>query len=303
MLSIIITAYEDPKSTDECIRRILAQEGLDEKFEIIASCPDELTKKVIFDYKRKYPRLVRYVKQDNPDKNILMNKIMKLTKGDVLIWTDGNKFVEKNAIKLIADKFGDSSVGCVGGRPVPQNSRGEMFGFWAHLLTHSAHKLREKRFLQGKFVEQCANLLAMRKGIIDEIPADVAEDAIIPYLITEKGYKNVYAGDAKVYVMYPQNFRDWIKQKVRSAKSHEAMNRFVLSKKLKQKTLFNEILHSPLFVLPFSKNPREILWTILLHPVRLYIWLMAFYEIKIKKSPYVAAWSRAESTKAMDYKK
>ena len=303
MISLIITAYEDPKSTKESIKRLLNQKNFNEKFELIIVCPDEPTKKVIMDYKKKYPRIIQYIKQDDPDKNKLMNKILKLSKGDILIWTDGNKFVDENAINLIIEKFKDPLVGCVGGRPYPQNNRNTLFGFWAHLLTNAAHRLRQSRFQKGYFVEQCANLLAIRKELIENFPNNVAEDSIIPYLIFKKGYKNIYVGNAKVYVMYPRNFQDWIKKKVRSAKSHEAMNSYVSSKKIKQKTFFNEFLYGFSFVLSFPKTLKEIYWTLLLYPARLYVWVKSFYEIKIKKQPYVAVWSRAESTKILDYKK
>lgn len=303
MISLIVTAYNDPKSTNECIKRLLNQEDFNEKFELIVACPDEPTKKVIMDYKKRYPSIIRYVKQDDPDKNKLMNKILKLAKGEILIWTDGNKFVEKDAIKIILKEFEDPSVGCVGGKPCPQNNRDNIFGFWAHLLTNAAHKLREMRFHKGKFVEQCANLLAMKNNLLKEIPNDVAEDAIIPYLIIQKGYKNIYQPNAKVYVMYPRNFSDWVKQKVRSAKSHEAMNKYVTSKEIKQKSLINEIFYGFSFALSFPKTIKEFYWTFLLYPPRLYVWLKTFYEIKIKKTTYVAQWSRSESTKTLDYKK
>jgi len=304
MISLIITAYEDPNSTREAINLLLNQKNFHNSFELIVACPDEPTKKVIMEYKKEYPKIIKYVQQEyGSGKNNLMNKILDIVKGDILIWTDGNKPVDENAISLIVKEFDDPSVGCVGGRPYPRNERNVLFGFWAHLLTNAAHKLRKIRFNQGKFVEQCANLLAIRKGIIDKIPSDVAEDSIIPYLITQKGYKNIYQGDAKVYVMYPQNFEDWVKQKVRSAKAHEAMNNYVSTKMVKQKSFFNEFLYGFIFVLSFPKNIREIYWTILLYPARLYVWVKAFYEIKIKKQPYSPDWSRSESTKVLDYKK
>lgn len=304
MISIIVTAYEDPNSTNECLRRILNQEDFREKFELIAACPDEPTKKVIMEYKKKYPKIIKYIKQEyGSGKNRLMNEIMKIAKGDILIWTDGNKFVEKNAIGLIVKEFWDKQVGCAGGRPIPQNDRKNLFGFWAHLLTNAAHKLREARFRKGEFVEQCANLLAMRNGVLEEIPKDVAEDSIIPYLIIQKGYKNVYVEDAKVLVMYPKNFEDWIKQKVRSAKSHEALKKYISSNKIRQKSFLNEFFYGFSFVISFPENPKELFWTFLLYFARLYIWIKAFYEIKLKNNPYNPDWSRSESTKILDYKK
>ncbi|MBS3075833.1 glycosyltransferase [Candidatus Pacearchaeota archaeon] len=303
MISLIVTAYEDPESTKESIKRILTQKNFHKKFELIAACPDKPTKKVIMEYKKKYPQIVKYVKQEECEirKNKLMNKIIKLAQGDILIWTDGNKFLEDNAISLILKPFEDPKVGVVGGRPTAMNSRDNLLGYWAHLLTNASDKMREIRYKKGYLVEHCANLLAIRKGIINEIPLDVAEDAIISYMITEKGYKNVYVKEAKVLVMYPRNFKDWIKQKVRSIKAHEALNKYINKKNIKMKSFSNEIFYGIYLSLSFPKNIKEFYWTLLLYPARLYIWLRAFYEIKIKKQTYSSKWSRSESTKILDY--
>ena len=304
MISLIVTAYEDPKSTKECIRRLLNQKDFHEKFELIASCPDEPTKKIIINYKKKYPRIIKYIRQEyGSGKNRLINKILKVVKGDILIWTDGNKFMEEDAIKLILKPFEDSKVGIVGGRPTATNNRETILGYWAHLLTNASDKIREMRSNQGLLVEQCANILAFRKGLIKEIPLDVAEDAIISYIISEKGYKNIYVKEAKVLVMYPRNFKDWVKQKVRSIKSHEALNKYVNKKNIKMKSFTNEVFYGIYLSLSYPKNLKEFYWTLLLYPARLYIWLKAFYEIKINKNIYNPDWSRSESTKILDYNK
>jgi len=303
MISLIVTAYEDPNSTKECIRRLLEQKNLNEKFELIAACPDEPTKKVIMDYKKKHPSIVKYVKQDDGDKNQLMNKIIKIAKGDILIWTDGNKFMEENSISFLLEPFKDPLVGIAGGRPTSMNERNNLFGYWSHLLTDSSDKVKQKLFREGKFVEHSANILAHRKNLIKKIPLDVAEDAIISYLVSSKGYKNVYVPEAKVLVMYPRNLKDWIKQKVRSIKSHEALNKYVPNKNLKMKSFANEVIYGVLLSLTHPKNLREVYWALLLYPARLYIWGKSFYEIKIKKIPYTANWSRSQSTKVLDYKK
>ncbi|MDD5193317.1 MAG: glycosyltransferase [Candidatus Nanoarchaeia archaeon] len=304
MISLIVTAYEDPNSTKESMKKLLNQKNFHEKFEIIAACPDEPTKEVIMDYKKKHPKIIRYVKQDGDrQKNLLMNKIMKIAKGDIIIWTDGNKFLDEDAVSQILKPFEDPSVGVVGGRPTAMNDKNSMMGYWAHLLTNASDKMREIRYKKGLLIEHCANLLAMRKGILTEIPLDVAEDAIISYLITEKGYKNVYVSEAKVFVMYPRNFKDWVKQKVRSIKAHEAMNKYITKKDIKMKSFSNELFYGLYLSLTYPRNLKELYWTLLLYPARFYIWMKAFYEIRVKKDHYQSSWSRSESTKVLDYKK
>lgn len=251
--------------------------------------------------KKKNPQIFRFIPQPyGSGKNKMINLLLPKLKGNIFIFMDGNKFLEKDAIKKITEPFEDPRIGCAGGRPISMNNKETMFGFWASVLTNAAHKLREKRFHEGKFVEQTANLLAVRKGIINEIPNDVAEDSIIPYMIIQKGYKNVYVGDARVLVTYPRNFKDWIKQKVRGAKAHEGFNKYVSSKGIKQKSFLNEVIYGTIFIFSSFKTVREFYWTLLLYPARLYVWIKAFYEIKIKKNPYNPDWSRSESTKILD---
>ena len=95
MISIIITAWEDPKSTDKCISLFL-KERINENYEILAACPDEKTKNVILNYKKKYPKIISYHNQPRQmPKNELMNVLIKKAKGRIIIFTDGNKFIEK----------------------------------------------------------------------------------------------------------------------------------------------------------------------------------------------------------------
>lgn len=304
MISIIVTAYEDPKTTKECIKRILTQKNFKEEFELIASSPDEPTKKVIIDYKKKYPKIIKYVKQEyGSGKNKNMNNIMKIVKGNILIWTDGNKLMKEDTINKLLTPFSDKKVGIVGGTPIPLNDRSDMFGYWAHLLTYSAMKLKELRYNQGNFVEHSAPIMAFRKELIKEIPLDVAEDAIISYMIYKQGYKSVYVPDAMLLVKFPTNLPDWIKQKTRSIKAHEAINKYIEKGDFRMKSFKNEALYGIITSFGYPKNLKEIYWTFLLYLARFYIWIKSFYELNLKKDVYNPDWSRSESTKALDYTK
>ncbi|MAG48002.1 hypothetical protein CL617_05330 [archaeon] len=299
MISIIITAWEDPQSTRKCIDLFL-QENIKEKYEILASCPDSPTKNIIQTFVKKYPKIVSYHKQPRKmPKNELMNILSKKAKGDILIFTDGNKFIEKNAVLEITKPFQDRKVGCVGGQVKSLNPKDNRFGFWSHLLTNAAHRTRLKNYKNNKLIEFTANLLAIRNNIIGNMPLDVAEDAIIPYMFLKKNYKLVYTENAIVKAKYPTNLEDWKKQKVRSIKAHESLNKY-FKNEIRMKTFLNEIIEGTYLALNYPKNLKEILWTLLLFPTRLYIWLVALYQIKIKRDHYKASWSRSKSTVPLD---
>jgi hypothetical protein len=106
-----------------------------------------------------------------------------------------------------------------------------------------------------------------------------------------------YSSESAVFVKFPSNFKDFLKQKKRAAAAHDNFSKYTNIKKIpRMKTFFNEVIGG-FSLLLFPKNIKEIFWTFLLYPVRLYIWMSLFYSSKIKKLKYSDAWKRIESTK------
>lgn len=291
MISIIITAWEEPLELKECLSRILNQ-NIKEKYEIWVTCPDEPTKKVVLDYKRKYPKIIDFLNQPREKgKNEMLNILSKKAKGNILIFTDGDVFFEQNAINEILKKFDDPRIGCATGRIKSFDKKNNMFGYWGHLLTDvGAHNMRKERARKGQFVELSAYFMAIRKGVIEDIPLDVAEDAIIAAMFWEKGYKIGYADKATILVRYPTKLNDWISQKIRTAKAHETLHKYVKVPRMKSFSM--EVLKGTYWALTYPRNLKEISWTLILFPLRLYTWLNVFYETKLKKQYYGQTWSK-----------
>lgn len=297
MISIVITAWDEPNATKECIKRFLDQ-NLPE-FEMFVVCPDDETKNVVLEYKKQYSQIHHVHQPRELGKNVMMNKVMKEAKGDILIFTDGDIFVSENSVSEILKKFEDSKIGCVTGRPVSSNPKDNMAGYWSHLLTDAgAHNIRKEREQKGEFLECTGYLFAIRNGVIKEMPLDVAEDSIIPSMFWEKDYKIGYADKALAYVQFPTNFKDWANQKTRCAKSHEKVGLHIPVKRMK--SFKNELIKGPIWALSYPKSAKEFAWTLALFPARLYMWGKYFFETKIMDSHYGDKWKRVQSTRPMD---
>ncbi len=293
MISVIITAFREP-NIRRAIDAVLAQE-LPEEFELIVAAPDAETENLVSNYKKKFPQ-IKYFKDPGRGKSFALNLLFKEARGGVMIFTDGDVILGKNAVKNILKYFVDKEVGVVSGRPVPTNSKDNMLGYWAHLLMEAgAHSIRQELFAQGKFLEASGYLLAIRASVISEIPLDVAEDAIIPYLFWKRGYKIAYAEDAEVFVKSADNFRDFVRQRVRTAKAHETLKKYAPDFP-RVKTFRNEFLLGWHRALNYPRNFREFIWTLLLFLARLYIWLRVKYE-HARGKRYKDAWEKVESTK------
>lgn len=296
MISIVITAFKEPKTIGKAIESIINQR-ISSKYELIVAAPDKKTSNIIKKYEKKY-KSVKYFKDPGKGKSHALNLIFKKLKGDILIFTDGDVYLGKNAISEITRKFKNKKVGVVSGRPVPQDSRDTMLGYWSWLLFEAgAHAQRLKQSKIG-FLECSGYLFAFRNGIINKIPLDVAEDSVIPYMFYEKGYKIDYAPKAEVYVKNPDTFGDWIKQRRRTAKAHETLSKYVdVSKVPRMKSFFNEVKEGSFRALRYPKTLKEMFWTIELFTARLILWMLVFYDTKFRRKSYSDNWERVESTK------
>jgi len=296
MISIIITAFKEPKTIGKAIESFVHQ-NIPIKYELIVSAPDKKTLKVAKNYKKKYKQ-IKIFKDPGKGKSYALNLLLPKLKSKIFILSDGDVYVSKNSINELLKFFEDSKVGVVTGRPVSLNPKNNMFGYWSHLLCDAgAHLARLRRARKNQFLECSGYLWAFRNNIIKGFPKDIAEDTIVPILFWQKGYKIAYAQEAEVYVKFPTNLHDFIEQKKRTAKGHESLQKHPQFKNVpRMKTLKNEILEgwTALF---YPQTLKEMIWTLLLFPLRLYIWLLTLYHTKVKNAHYTDGWKRVESTK------
>ncbi len=295
MISIIITSFNEPKTIGKAIESFLNQD-LPKDYELIVAAPDKPTHEIVKSYSKKNKKVKLFI-DPGKGKSYALNLLLKDVKGDIIILTDGDVFVSKNSLNQILEPFKDKNVGCVTGRPVSIESRDNMFGYWSHLLCDAAHELRLQRKKKSQFLECSGYYWAFRNGVIKKFPLDLAEDTVVPLLFREKSYKIDYVPKAEVYVKFPTNLHDFVEQKKRTAKGHESLSKYVDMRKLPRMKTFKTELAGIFFVLSYPRNLKEFFWTFVLLPTRLYIWVLVFYHMYVKKEHYKDAWKRVESTK------
>jgi len=290
MISLVITSFKEPKTIGKAIESAINQKT-SHKYEIIVSAPDKETLDVAKTYD------IKTFQDSGKGKMSALNLIFNNLKSDIIILTDGDVTISSNAVEEIANLFLDPKIGCVSGRPVPVEDKKTMYGYWANFLFEAAHKMRKSSFEKGGFIECSGYLFAVRNNNVRKIPLDTAEDAVIPYDFWERGYKIGYAEKAEVYVRNVNNWREWISQKVRTTKAHETLEKYVDTKKTPRAKSFKTEARGYFDLINYAENLRELYWSNLLALSRFYMWLLVFYNTRIKKFKSVDAWERVESTK------
>jgi len=294
MITIVITGYKEPRTIGKAIESILKNK-IPEDYELIVIAPDKETLSAAKKYATKNKK-IKLIQDEGKGKPAALNIIFKKAKGRIILMTDADVYISKNAILPIIRQFDDKKVGAVTGRPISLDSKKTMLGFWSHLLTDTADKIRKREVKKEKMIVCSGYLYAIRKGIINIIPEEaLSEDAVISHLIYDKGYKIVYSPEAEVYIKYPSNFSDWIKQKKRSAGGYNQLSYMVMGKERMRS--FSKESAGILEVLSYPKNFRELIYTKLLILARIYLWFLIFWDINIKKKELKKIWVRIESTK------
>lgn len=300
MIDIIITSYNEPKSTLRAVQVFLKQQ-IPQDFRIIVCDPFPEVKEFL--RKNIKDKRVGFFLDPGEGKSYALNLLFEKLNGDkddFFILSDGDVHVSENAVQAILKQFQNPEIGAVTGKPVSVDERETKFGYWSHLLFAGIHRVREKMASSQKFFECSGYLFAIRKGIIKDFPLDASEDSIIPYLLWQKGYKIGYAEDAEVYVKNPENLEDWKVQKIRNIKGHENLSK-LYPEMPRTKSFWNEVKHGAFFALAYPRSLKEFGWTMQLYKSRLDIYREAFAELN-KSEVYSDGWREksTDSTRTLD---
>ncbi|RMD45231.1 glycosyltransferase family 2 protein, partial [Candidatus Pacearchaeota archaeon] len=190
MITIIITACREPKTITKAILRV-ADNKLPNS-EILVVAPDKETLNEANKIKTRVKNL-RIIKDSGEGKPQALNLAVSKSKGGIIVFTDGDVFVGKNAIRCLISHFKNKKVGAVTGKPVSINPKENKYGYWAYLLTTIAHLRRKKAMLKGKRFFCSGYLFAIRKELFPQLPSELlSEDGYISHFVYTKGYEIAY---------------------------------------------------------------------------------------------------------------
>jgi cellulose synthase/poly-beta-1,6-N-acetylglucosamine synthase-like glycosyltransferase len=303
MISIIITAYKEERTIGKAIESILKNNLKD--FEILVTAPDDETLNAarLFKKNKKIKTFrdqgnksaaLKLLKDQGKGKSAALNFVVSKAKGDILVLTDGDVYMGENSLKPLLAPFKDEKVGAVAGNPVALNSKKTMLGFWAYVLSSIADKRRKRSSRIKKRLFCSGYLFAVRKNLFPKLSENLlSEDGFISHSVYRKNYDISYNSEAKVYVKYPTNFKDWIIQKKRSIGGYNQIKKLI---KVEIRSFKQESLGG-LELFKFVSNFKELIWLLTLFLARIYLWMLIYRDINIRKKSHKEIWLRVESTK------
>ena len=320
MLSIIVTAYKEERNIGNLINSLLNEkfsglgEGtIDKSWEFILVAPDKPTRDAAINKLKLLgvPSSKYTILKDNLNgKPNALNMCFKVSKGDYLFLTDGDIELSKNTIKYCVSAVEESdNIGGISVRPISGDGKNSMMAYWGNLLADAAHHKRSidltedslghsRKLIPKRKFFPLSGYGMLIKNIGWNLPKDVlVDDAYISYKLYNEGYKLGYAPKANAIVKYPKSLSDYYKQKKRSTGGYIQLWKYnIVSKDTKTRSFWRELEYF-WFPIKYAGNFKELLWSVLLYPTRLWLWLVIFWERVIIKKDFKKTWVRIESTK------
>jgi len=291
MVSIIITAKDEAPTIKKAVDGFLKQ-AINDDFELIVVAPDRKTLRAAQEVSDK----VKIIQDAGRGKAEALNLALGQAQGKLLVFSDGDVAVKQDALaKLMAVE-----ADLVSGRPVAyQDQESNMFAYWQRVLFDSAHQLRLERDKQKKFLLVSGYLFSVKSSVLNDFKFDenlLTEDEYLSYWVWHQGYKISYAGQVEVKVKCPDNYSDWLKQKVRTLAGG-----YQLPQEWKKNIAMRGFLRESFKIWwvwqRYVKNFKQACWMALLFIARLQAWLLAFTKVKLLKQNRAKIWQRVASTK------
>jgi cellulose synthase/poly-beta-1,6-N-acetylglucosamine synthase-like glycosyltransferase len=210
-----ICAYNEEGNIRNLLLNLVAKQSLPRDCRILVVCSGctDKTPFIVKEFEKRDERIEAIIEGSRRGKANALNSIFKIAKesADVLVLVNADALPERGSIEKLLSKLANSEAGVVFAQPFPfKESRGICYGIVNVIWRlHHVISLRQEPKLS-------AELCAIRTSCLEEIPENVATDE--PYIelaIRKQGYDILYAPEALVYIRYPTNTADLLKQRKR----------------------------------------------------------------------------------------
>jgi len=216
-VSFIVAAYNEEDVIEKKILNSLGQDYLSSKIEFIFitdGSTDE-TNSII----EKYPAVHLMYNAERRGKSAALNRAILAAKNEILIMSDANTYLNKEAVRYIASHYSSPLVGGVAGekKVLSSNDREDVGSreglYWKY---ESFLKKVDSDFYS--VVGAAGELFSVRKNLYEPLPdSTILDDFVVSLKAAEKGYRIIYEPKAYAMELSSASVKEEKKRKIRIA--------------------------------------------------------------------------------------
>lgn len=215
--TVVIAAYNEEDFIAEKIRNTLSLSYPDDKlkFLIVTDGSNDRTPDIV----RQYPQIQLMHEPERRGKIAAMHRAVGQVNTDIIVFTDANTILNKDALKNIGRHYFDETTGAVAGEKRIQindkedaSAAGEGF-YWKY---ESVLKKWDSELYS--VVGAAGELFSVRRDLYRPVPGNaILDDFMISMLIAEQGYRIIYEPEAYASETASENVSEELKRKIRIA--------------------------------------------------------------------------------------
>lgn len=218
-LTIIVPTFNEQEVVSKKLENLMQLSYPRDFFEIMIADggSTDNTKEIVEQYALKNPDIHLFSSDERYGKIYDINNCLTKAKGEIIVISDADSILSKNAVEVIANKMScKENVGAVGLCTIPQEdicSPAEL-EYW--VLNNKLKFLETELDSAHCLIATC---YGFKKELIKQFPDDViADDLYTALKVREAGYRAIYTPDAVAYeVRTPKAVSIMVKHKLRKA--------------------------------------------------------------------------------------
>jgi biofilm PGA synthesis N-glycosyltransferase PgaC len=214
--TLIVAAYNEEEFIEEKIANTLLLDYPDGKLQLVFATDGstDRTPELV----SKYQQIKLMHSDGRKGKISAVHRAIAEVTTELIVFTDANTFLNRDAISLMCRHYADPKVGAIAGEKrvmieaEADATAGEGF-YWKY-----ESKLKEWDSELYSVVGAAGELFSIRRDLYEPVPASsVLDDFMISMRIAEKGYVIVYEPEAYAMETSSANIKEELKRKIRIA--------------------------------------------------------------------------------------
>jgi len=210
-VSVVVAAWNEAEVIGKKVQNSLALDYPPEKIEVIIGSDgsDDGTDEIVAACEDKRIRLA--ASRERTGKVGVLNRTIPAASGEIVVLSDANTMIDRQAIRKLVRHFRDPRIGAVCGRLRLYNPKKSDYEESAYWVYESFLKLHEGK--RGAVMGANGGIYAIRKKLFTPLPPNtIVDDFVIAMRCLQRGYRVVYDPEA---LAVEETTEDYAKERMR----------------------------------------------------------------------------------------
>jgi cellulose synthase/poly-beta-1,6-N-acetylglucosamine synthase-like glycosyltransferase len=217
-VSIIIAAYNEERDIEAKLKNTLELDYPRDRMEVIVAsdCSTDRTDEIVRRFRMN--GVVLYRQPGRFGKTIAQNRAVKVSSGEILVFSDATTMYAPDAIRKIVRSFADPEVGCVAGQLIYVDASSSAVGKGCRSYWGYEKYLKRCESHVGSLVGVSGCLYAVRRTCHTRLANDMIDDFVIATEIHLQDLRTVYEPEAIALEDTNHRAKDEFRMRVRVIK-------------------------------------------------------------------------------------